>query len=215
MKTAVLFIFCFIIAIVYSQPIDQQQAEKEKPEEIQIYVVSHGWHTGLILPGRQIRQKLPGLFKRFSDAAYIEFGWGDQKFYQADDPGTGLALRAILWPTKSVVHAAALPDSVSSYFYASEVIELTIGQSEFDSLMQFISNTFYKNKQGRIEELGRGLYGSSWFYKGRRDYFLTNTCNKWTAEGLKSAGFDITPFFKITAGSIMDYLKKHKQKQLK
>jgi len=189
------------------------QADEKIRQTIEIFVVSHGWHTGLILPGRQIRQKLPGLLKRFTGAAYIEFGWGDQEFYQAGDPGTGLALKAILWPTNSVVHAAALPDCVIKYFSASEVVDLSIGPAEFDSLMQFISDTFYKNEKGSIEEIGRGLYGSSWFYKGRRDYFLTNTCNKWTAEGLKSAGMDITPFFKVTAGSIMDYLRKHKQKQ--
>jgi hypothetical protein len=30
-----------------------------------------------------------------------------------------------------------------------------------------------------------------------------NTCNKWTAKGLKSAGMDISPMFKLTAGSVM------------
>jgi len=38
-----------------------------------------------------------------------------------------------------------------------------------------------------------------------------NTCNKWTAKGLKSAGMDISPTFKLTADSIMDYLKENRQ----
>ena len=38
-----------------------------------------------------------------------------------------------------------------------------------------------------------------------------NTCNKWTAKGLKSAGMDISPTFKLTADSIMDYVKEYRQ----
>jgi len=38
-----------------------------------------------------------------------------------------------------------------------------------------------------------------------------NTCNKWTAKGLKSAGMDISPTFKLTAESIMDYLEEYRQ----
>jgi hypothetical protein len=38
-----------------------------------------------------------------------------------------------------------------------------------------------------------------------------NTCNKWTAKGLKSAGMDISPTFKLTADSIMDYLKEYRK----
>ncbi|MFB8829603.1 hypothetical protein ACE0DR_10225 [Azotobacter sp. CWF10] len=35
-----------------------------------------------------------------------------------------------------------------------------------------------------------------------------NTCNKWTAKGLRSAGVDIFPAFKLTAGSIMKSIAK-------
>ena len=52
-----------------------------------------------------------------------------------------------------------------------------------------------------------GLYGDSQFYKGVGDYHLMNTCNKWTAKGLESAGMDISPTFKLSAGSVMDYIR--------
>ena len=60
-------------------------------------------------------------------------------------------------------------------------------------------------------ELESGIYGNSQFYKGVGDFYLMNTCNKWTAKGLKSAGMDISPTFKLTADSIMDYLKDYRQ----
>jgi len=37
-----------------------------------------------------------------------------------------------------------------------------------------------------------------------------NTCNTWTAKGLKSAGLDISTAFKLSAESIMDYLSEQK-----
>jgi len=49
------------------------------------------------------------------------------------------------------------------------------------------------------------LYDDSQFYAERR-LFLMNTCNKWTAKGLKSAGMDIGTTFTLTAGGVMDYL---------
>ncbi len=34
-----------------------------------------------------------------------------------------------------------------------------------------------------------------------------NTCNKWTAKGLESAGVNINPSLKLTSGSVMGFLK--------
>jgi len=75
-------------------------------------------------------------------------------------------------------------------------------------LLSFIASSFYKNQKGEILETQGGIYGNSQFYKGVGYFSLMNTCNKWTAKGLKSAGMDIAPAFKLTAGSIMNYLGK-------
>ncbi|MFY3756190.1 DUF2459 domain-containing protein, partial [Escherichia coli] len=34
-------------------------------------------------------------------------------------------------------------------------------------------------------------------------YGILNTCNKWTAKGLQSAGIEIEPALKLTAGSVI------------
>ena len=59
-------------------------------------------------------------------------------------------------------------------------------------------------------ELQKGIYGDSQFYSGVGDFYLMNTCNRWTAKGLKSIGMDISPTLKLTAGSVMNYLTKAK-----
>ncbi|WP_027857139.1 TIGR02117 family protein [Marinobacterium jannaschii] len=172
-----------------------------------LYVVSHGWHTGLVVPAPPIQAEIPALYQRFSDTPFIEFGWGDKGFYQAKEITTGLTLQAIFWPTASVVHAVAVPDDVEGYFAHSEVEQLCLTEAELASLTKFLAGSFARTEQGAVVSLKNGIYGNSQFFQGTGDYYLTNTCNKWTAKGLKSIGMDVDPAFKLTAGSVMSYLK--------
>jgi len=177
----------------------------------EIFIVNHGWHTGIVVPAKKIQNQLPKLRERFGDIPYIEFGWGDKNYYQAKEKTTGLTLNAILWPTESVIHAVAVPEKADKYFANSVVEILCLSGREYSSLLRFISESFYKDEHGEILELKGGLYGNSQFYKGVGNFYLMNTCNKWTAKGLKSAGMDISPTFKLTADSIMDYLKEYRK----
>ena len=176
-----------------------------------IYVVSHGWHTGLVVPARQIQDQLHPLKVRFGDTPYIEFGWGDRAFYQAEEATAGLALKAMLWPTESVIHAVAVPEKVRDYFPDSEVISLCLRAADYASLIHYIANSFLKNEKEELLPLQSGIYGNSQFYAAVGLFSLMNTCNTWTARGLQSAGMDISPALKLTAGSIMDYLAAYKQ----
>ena len=90
-----------------------------------VHVVSNGWHTGIVVPRKAVvaTRVLPEAAD-FPDAAYLEFGWGDQGFYQADEITTGLTLNAILWPTETVMHVVALPQDISSYFSNFEYLNL-------------------------------------------------------------------------------------------
>jgi len=175
-----------------------------------VYVVSHGWHTGFVIPAPEIQGEIPELEQRFGNTPYIEFGWGDKGFYQAKETTLGLTLRAIFWPTESVVHSVAVPQKVEEYFSNSEVAKLCLSDGELSALIGFISSSFYRDKNGNLLELQKGIYGDSKFYSGVGDFYLMNTCNRWTAKGLKSIGMEISPTLKLTAGSVMNYLTKAK-----
>lgn len=211
MKEIFLIIILYLLSACSSKPYVVKSVEDRKVVGEKIYVVSHGWHTGLVVPAKRIQDYLPKLKQRFGDATYLEFGWGDKDFYQAKEITIGLTLRAIFWPTESVVHAVSVPNDISGYFRNSQIEAICLGGSEYNSLINFISNSFYKKDEGEILELRHGIYGDSQFYKGVGDFYLMNTCNKWTAKGLKSAGLDISPIFKLTAGSIMNYIVAHNQ----
>ena len=173
----------------------------------EISIVSHGWHTGFVVPAETITKQLPQLKERFPDVPFIEFGWGDKGFYQAKEITLGLTVQAIFWPTESVIHAVAVPDPAEEYFSNSDIVTLCLEGEQYARLISFIENSFYRNESGEIIPLKTGIYGNSQFYKGEGDYYLMNTCNKWTAKGLSSAGMNLSTTFKLTTGSIMDYLK--------
>jgi len=156
---------------------------------------------------RLVYKEVPELKDRFGDIRSIEFGWGDKGFYQSKEITSGLTLRAIFWPTESVVYAVSVPQGVYEYFPSSDIKELCLNNEELESLVSFISNSFSKSIDGKVKELKNGIYGNSQFYKGVGDYYLMNTCNKWIAKGLRSTGMDISTTFTLTASSVIGYLE--------
>lgn len=180
-------------------------------DEQAIYVISHGWHTGFIIPAQAIETALPPLKTRFPNTPYIELGWGDKGFYQSQEITTGLTLRALFWSAGSVIHAVAVPDNIAAYFSHGEIEKLCLSKQSYAALIAFIADSFQKDRHGEIITLKNGIYGDSQFYGGAGNYHLLNTCNKWVAKGLASAGMDIDPMFKLTAGSVMETVQNHKQ----
>ncbi len=161
-----------------------------------LYIVRHGWHTGIVIPSYQITSVLPILHQRFGDVPFIEFGWGDKGFYQTEKITAELAIKAMFIPTESVIHAVGVQDSPTLYFSESEVIKLCLNAEQNKSLIAFIATSFLKSNN-KIIATKDGIYGDSQFYQAQGDYYLMNTCNKWTAKGLSSAGFDISTTFKL------------------
>jgi uncharacterized protein (TIGR02117 family) len=208
MRSMVLIALTAILSACSTEPlVVVHVSESNRVAENRVYVANHGWHTGFVIPAAAVRDSIPELKHRFKDDGYIEIGWGDRGFYQTKEITAGLAIRAIFWPTESVIHTVAVPAPPREFFPSSDVEELPLSDGELSSLIQFISESLYRDGDGKIIPLGNGLYGDSQFYRGVGDYHLMNTCNKWTAKGLKSTGMDISPTFKLTAGSIMDGIR--------
>src|SRR5262245_22485317 len=168
-----------------------------------VWVVDHGWHTGLVVERAAIPQ---GLWPEQDDLArgpYLEVGWGDAAFYRARDPGVGLAVRAALGSAGSALHVVALPAPPERIFAGREVAEIRLSRPGFLALARFVDESFARGERGRAPRLGPGLYGISAFYPARGRYHFLNTCNTWVADALRSAGVPITPAYAMTAGNLM------------
>jgi uncharacterized protein (TIGR02117 family) len=186
-----------------SSPLAVSHHEPSVARTEAIYIINHGWHTGFVIPASSIQTQIPKLKDRFPNTPYLEIGWGDKGFYQADEITVGLALQAMFWSSGSVIHAVAVPEWVTNYFSHAKVEKLCLTAAEYAALIQFIADSFYKNASRQIVALTTGRYGDSQFYEANGTYHLMNTCNKWTAQGLQHAGIDIDPVFKLTASSVM------------
>jgi len=176
-----------------------------------LYVVSHGWHAGLVVPGREINHIIPELVTRFGEVPFYELGWGDKGFYQSQEITTGLTLQAMFWSEGAVMHVVAVPESPITYFPGAMIIDTCLTDHELASLKTFIADSFARNEAGHPLPLRRGIYGESRFYEGTGRYYLFNTCNKWTAKALRSAGLDIAPTFMLTSSSVMSDLTVHRK----
>ena len=87
-----------------------------------LYVVSHGWHSGVVVGRADLASRLPGL--ALGEASHVEIGWGEERFYQARETTIGMALRAVLQPNASVLQVVPLSGSPRGYFAGSDVTEV-------------------------------------------------------------------------------------------
>lgn len=204
-----LLIALLLVSACSTKPHVIKQTDLNIKEVHLTYVVRQGLHTGFVLPASTVKTHLPGVFESFSGAPYIEFGWGDMDYYQSDVVTFGMTVKAVFWPTHSVVRAVAIPERPDLHFVDNEIEVLCLDQEQYSLLVAFILQSFSRDSDGQVIKTTQSADGHSQFYKAEGVYHLWNTCNSWTARGLKSAGWKISPAFKITPGSVMANLEKH------
>lgn len=168
-----------------------------------IYLVSHGWHAGIVIKRADISPVIWPEQQDFPAAEYLEVGWGDKDYYMTPQPHLGITLKAGLLPTASVLHVVGFSGAVTQYFPHSEVVRLELSVTGFEQLCRYLANSFHRDETGRSQPLGPSLYGEGRFYLSRETYHAFNTCNVWTARGLRAAGCPLTPAFTLTVDSLM------------
>lgn len=173
-----------------------------------IHVVSHGRHTGLILEAEAVNAVLPEWREQLGEVKYYEIGWGDAGFYRAEAITSRLTFNAIFRPTPSIVHVVGFNEHPAIAFSTSEVIRLSVAEANHYNLLRFIDQSMDRVESGKLVYEGPGIYGNSAFYRGVGRYFLCNTCNKWTAKGLYSAGVDVNANTPIASSDVMRQVRK-------
>jgi len=156
-----------------------------------IYIVSHGWHSGIWVDREDLLKKLPSLAQDIQKGKYIEIGWGDEEFYQARSVTPGMTLRAALFPSSSVLHLVGWEKEPLDYFPDHRVIKLSMSVAEYLELLEFVTATFKSGTDQDIVRTGPGLYGDSSFYRAEGSFHAFNTCNTWVAKALRRGGFSI------------------------
>src|SRR5436190_866027 len=71
-----------------------------------VYLVSHGWHVGLVLRRDDLAAVNPTPALPVPATEHVEIGWGDGDFYPAQHGTVSLALRAAFCSRFSVMQVA-------------------------------------------------------------------------------------------------------------
>ncbi len=173
-----------------------------------VHVVDNGWHTGIIIPTRDFAPRRFLGSDYFKGKDWLEFGWGDAEFYQSKETSAGLALRALFWPTETVMHVYGFNGTPTRVFRKKQIVTLRLSEPGYRKLLGGLRGGFARGTGGQVIPLKPGLYGRSHFYRGTGSYSAMRTCNTWIAEVLAAGGVDIDPDDAARASDVMWQLRR-------
>jgi uncharacterized protein (TIGR02117 family) len=199
----VLMFFALAACGACTAPVKDSAPPHETEPVTALYLVSHGWHVGMIIRQADIPDGVWPSGRDFPDAEYLEVGWGDRTFYQALNPHFGHALKSALLPTESVLYIFGFSGSVAAHFPYSEIVEIELPTAGMQRLAGHIAASYARDDVGNITSLGEEFYPNRRFYPSRETYHLFNTGNVWAARALCTAGLPIAPAQAMKADGLM------------
>ena len=171
-----------------------------------VYVVRRAWHSGVAISAADWSRRDPAFLSSFPGARYLEFGWGDAAYYQADEPTSGMAV-ASLWPSATVMEVVPLQDIPAQAADDYEAVALQVSQAELEALVAAVEKSFVQP----VDPTGktyRSSAGEARFYHARGKFHAFRTCNRWTSELLKLAGCTVRPALIVTSGQVIGAAKR-------
>ncbi|MFN9337684.1 MAG: DUF2459 domain-containing protein [Alphaproteobacteria bacterium] len=156
-----------------------------------IWVVSNGWHSGIVLARADVPESAIPEIADFPHARFFEFGWGDAEFYPAREAGAWLALRAA-FPGPAVMHVAGLSDYPARIWPNVTILPFAVSAEALSRLLAFLRDSFDRAGAGRAVVTARGIYPFSLFYPATGRFHVFNNCNSWTAQALTAMGFGVS-----------------------
>ena len=195
-KLSLILLVCFVEAA-------PQSAFAEDHPKIPIEVVGHDWHTGIVIPVNNDALELCPALERFKGDRFVEIGWGDYAFYTTDSISVVKTVRALFWPTPTVLHLFGYDEPTLETFPDADIVRLELTAEEFRALLRTLNSCFASDWPFSL-----GHYENSFFYSAKGTYFFTNTCNVWTLRTLRSASVSTIPWAGLRSEAAMHQLTK-------
>jgi len=187
------FIYLSLASILSIIPYNNSY--KEPLEGVEIYILSNGIHTDLVLPAiteykdwtKEV--KFENTLSGDTAMNYLAFGWGDKGFYLETPSWADLkfstAFKAVFYLDGSAVH--------TRYYKRMDEDDhckkIKLTAENYQKLISYIENSFETESSKIPECIKEAHYGShDSFYEAKGRYGLFNTCNTWTNKGLKICG---------------------------
>jgi uncharacterized protein (TIGR02117 family) len=179
--------------------------------DYKVCVVRFGYHSQILLPVQtrifdwRDYLNLDHSTNTTPNYGYLGFGWGERNWYINPPRELGQQIsygsRALFLPNSSILRVEKYPDLPQDY----ETKCVGISSENYLELVEFIQNSFQRNRQGKKLKIAKDLHGQSNFYRAKGTYSLLNNSNHWTARGLQSCGLN-TPLWAGHSIAIMWHL---------
>jgi uncharacterized protein (TIGR02117 family) len=174
------------------------------PESVRsIYIVKRGGHTGMAFATVDWPNRDWSVLSDFPDSDYLEFGWGDERFYQAERETLWLGTRAALWPTSSVIHVIGVRRPLGENAQAEDVVEVRVSADGLRNMAESIEREFTQAKPSATPVSLSAAPKPNRFYSARGKFYFPRMCNWWIASRLAEASCPIQPWTVVTAGRVM------------
>jgi hypothetical protein len=152
-----------------------------------LYVAEWGYHASIILeqpPGWRLGP--PGQ----EDAPFVEFAWGDRRFYMESNYWPHSVFATLFLPTSSVAYVAAWSADVepAAGARARALYERSVTAEELRAVVASIESTIRRDAIGaRVAAFPPRAGHRGRFYAAIGDYIWTSNCNRWTLDRLAAA----------------------------
>ncbi|HEV7801872.1 MAG TPA: DUF2459 domain-containing protein [Burkholderiales bacterium] len=167
-----------------------------------VFVVGHGYHTGLIVRARDLPDAWPARGD-FPSAEFLELGWGARDYYPVDDPGLWRAFRALFTPSASTVNVVPREGLLTRSLRDSEIVELRVPDERFAHTLEYLRQSYTLDRDGRAAIVPAGARQEGRFYESPLVFHALSNCNMWVARALESAGLPVDPRMAMTAGLLL------------
>ncbi len=157
-----------------------------------LYITSNGFHTGIVMRRSDIPRDVWPEVDEIADHPWVEVGWGSEIFYRAKRITTTVVLGAIV-PNASVLHVVGWESDPEETFVGGDLIRIDVDDVHLAKLCRCIHDSYERDQQGGVENLGPGIYADGAFFRATGKYYFPKTCNVWTARCLHAAGVPIVP----------------------
>jgi len=173
-----------------------------------VHVVHYSWHSGIIIKKSDIPAYLIPEKADFPRAEFIEIGWGNKAFYQAQEFKLDVAMKALFIPGPSVMYVYGFNNQPAKEYLNAKIATLYFSSVSFNQLLRTINDTFDRKGQERAPATLILTDRNARFYDALGSYSVANTCNIWTAKVLKSGGVPVsTSMYSMSAYSVMSQIE--------
>lgn len=149
-----------------------------------VYVVDWGYHTAIILEQpREWRLGPDG----DEDAAFVEYAWGDRRFYMESNYWPHAVFAALFLPTESVTYVDGWQRLPVRGYRSMHV--RNVSATELRALASELEASIVRVDGGARSGAYPAVRGySGRFYPGVGNYLWWTNCNRWTADRLAVVG---------------------------